>query len=712
MRSPDIYYQGAVDAFFNSAFLNSTLRTDFFPPVDPWFAGESVPYYYGGHLTVALLTKAAMVPSSISFNIAVAMFPALAACVSYGIGYNITKRKLYGFVTAFFVCIAGFASGAFELAAFYQRPEPVLGFVNWWNQGIGDWFHHFHIGEAAWMLEGSTPGSSMVFYPYDSFLRGDLHSYMISIPFQVMYIMLIFALFQRGRSGEEIARTDTVLQILILGLSLGFFMFLNSWEYPTYIIFTLLAFIILLIRSGIKGNLTLPASITRRLAFIPLKVTRTTAEGKLVIPTGIISVPIAIIALSFILFIPYYVMGWMSGFHGIGIVEASLRTHVVQLLEFSLLFLFAAFTLLFVSPKRVTFVSVLFIPVLFYLMFTQSEWGVFIAALCMITFMVPLLIFSDRKLFSGRVVIPAAVIILMITVLITIILDSLEKDFQILIIAIPLGLIPLYYIYRSGQRTEREFVFFLLAIGAALILFCDLLYIKDAYAGGSWARNNTVMKVYLQLWVLLAIPAAYTVFYVMHKLGKKRKVLWVIILAVLVAASMLHPIAATTTMVAGSDPFVDWQINRGTLDGIAYIDQVNEDEYEAIKWLNKEITGAPVILESPGGVYTYSSRVSTFTGMPTLLGWSTWEWQWRDNELALELLEHYNVKYVYIGLLEKEGLKLPNGTLATNADGTPVWAPCDSEGLSKFADHPESYALVYENDGVSIFKVKNGGEEG
>jgi len=71
-----------------------------------------------------------------------------------------------------------------------------------------------------------------------------------------------------------------------------------------------------------------------------------------------------------------------------------------------------------------------------------------------------------------------------------------------------------------------------------------------------------------------------------------------------------------------------------------------------------------------------------------------------------------NVKYVYIGLLEKEGLKLPNGTLATNADGTPVWAPCDSEGLSKFADHPESYALVYENDGVSIFKVKNGGEEG
>ena len=719
MGSPDIYYQGAVDAFFNSAFLNSTLRADYFPPVDPWFAGESLPYYYGGHLMVATLIKMTAVPPSIAFNIAVSLFPALAACAAYGIGYNITRRKLYGFITAFFICIIGFASGAFELAA-YLLDRPVLGFTNWWSQDLGDWFLRFNVGEAAWMMEGS-----MVNYPYDCFLRGDLHTYLMSTPFQVMYITFIFALFQQGRSRAEIPRADTLLQILLLGVSLGFFMFLNSWEYPTYIIFTVLAFIILQIRTGVRGALKLPASISHRLASLPLKATRNAEDGEVTVPTGTISVPIAIIALSFILFIPYYVMGWMSGFHGIGIVEASLRTKTVQLLEFGSLFLFAVFTLLMVSSRRISFISVLFIPVLFILMFRQSEWTVFIAALAMLTLLIPLVIFSRARLFRGRFTIPAAILVLLITVLVTIVLDRTDKGFQVLIIVIPLGLFPLFYIFRARRRTKRDFVFFLVAMGAALIFFCELFYIKDAYAGGLFARNNTVMKVYLQLWVFLAIPAAYAVYYVMRNLGRKRKVTWVIILLVLVAASMLHPIATTTTMIAGDEPFTAWGVNSGTLDGIAYIKDENRAEYEAIEWLNEEIKGQPVILEAPGGVYTYSSRVSTFTGLPTLLGWTTWEWQWRsqhsagefgkrekaiatiyntvDNELALELLEEWNVKYVYIGTLERHGLKKHNGEL--------VRAGYDSEGLAKFAAHPESYKPVFENEEVAIYEVTGIGEE-
>ncbi len=52
------------------AFLQSILRSSYFPPTDPWLAGASLPYYYGGQLVVAILTLISRVPSSISYNLA------------------------------------------------------------------------------------------------------------------------------------------------------------------------------------------------------------------------------------------------------------------------------------------------------------------------------------------------------------------------------------------------------------------------------------------------------------------------------------------------------------------------------------------------------------------------------------------------------------------------------------------------------------------
>ena len=72
MLKPDIYYGGA-DYFMDFAFTKSILNGGYFPPADPWFSGYSLPYYYGGHLIVAILTILTRVPPEISFNIAVAI---------------------------------------------------------------------------------------------------------------------------------------------------------------------------------------------------------------------------------------------------------------------------------------------------------------------------------------------------------------------------------------------------------------------------------------------------------------------------------------------------------------------------------------------------------------------------------------------------------------------------------------------------------------
>ena len=84
------------------------------------------------------------------------------------------------------------------------------------------------------------------------------------------------------------------------------------------------------------------------------------------------------------------------------------------------------------------------------------------------------------------------------------------------------------------------------------------------------------------------------------------------------------------------------------------------------------VKGQPVILESQGDSYTDYGRVSTNTGLPTVLGWTVHEWLWRgsydipspriteikdlyetsDIVKAKELIKKHNIEYIFIGNLE------------------------------------------------------------
>ncbi|MBU3978924.1 hypothetical protein KKE68_04465 [Patescibacteria group bacterium] len=107
---------------------------------------------------------------------------------------------------------------------------------------------------------------------------------------------------------------------------------------------------------------------------------------------------------------------------------------------------------------------------------------------------------------------------------------------------------------------------------------------------------------------------------------------------------------------------------------MTYLKTLYPSDYEAILWLNANISGQPVILEAQGDSYTDYGRVSSNTGLPTVLGWTVHEWLWRgdygvpapritevkdiyetkDLALTQKLLEKYKVKYVFIGALEYE----------------------------------------------------------
>ena len=71
------------------AFLNAILRSPTFPPIDPYFAGGTINYYYFGHYLVALLVKLTGIWSSVAFNLAIPTVFALTIANTFSLGANL-----------------------------------------------------------------------------------------------------------------------------------------------------------------------------------------------------------------------------------------------------------------------------------------------------------------------------------------------------------------------------------------------------------------------------------------------------------------------------------------------------------------------------------------------------------------------------------------------------------------------------------------------
>ncbi len=94
-------------------------------------------------------------------------------------------------------------------------------------------------------------------------------------------------------------------------------------------------------------------------------------------------------------------------------------------------------------------------------------------------------------------------------------------------------------------------------------------------------------------------------------------------------------------------------------------------DYDAISWLNAHISGMPTIIEASYGTYEWHGRVAVYTGLPAVVDESheneqrfPYEvqrrqqavetfWGTGDPNAALDILREYDVRYVYLGELER-----------------------------------------------------------
>lgn len=93
LLNPDIWQPWfGGEKFMEFAFVNGILRSPYFPPVDPHFAGGYINYYYFGLYLVSYLIKLTGIYAEVAFNLAIAMLFAMTVSHSFGIAYSAIRR--------------------------------------------------------------------------------------------------------------------------------------------------------------------------------------------------------------------------------------------------------------------------------------------------------------------------------------------------------------------------------------------------------------------------------------------------------------------------------------------------------------------------------------------------------------------------------------------------------------------------------------------
>lgn len=597
-------------------FLHSLIRAPALPAEDLWLAGHGMPYYYFGYLLQSLVAKVMPIEPAVAYNLAVASVLALAACGAFGVVASLSR---VGGATTRMAAIAG-GSAAFALVA--------MGNL----QALCEWLASHGIGDAAFW---SGIGVKQVSPPGVGFPPPDGAWW-----------------FRAARVIPNI-QPDGITEF-------PYFSFLLGDLHPHYMAIPLAMLVAALATHDVAMRAPL-SSDRMRLGVMAVVLGA-------VIPSNTWDVPVLWGLVVLALLAGALPRDRLSG----AAVAARLRD--VGLLVGLAVVLYAPYFVGYVSqPLRFGLVSertpfgslvVLFGPLIL-LAFGGGLIGVIAAQL-------------------GRSGLPEAraLVWLVVAGLVggMVGVGLREPTLGFLVATLALWLALGWHRARLGTSIAGVGTALLVVIGTGSILVPELVYLHDLFG----SRMNTVFKFYYDAWIFLALSAPLigmelfaTVRAAIHHgqgalptasaRALAAAAAGCLSLAVALAlGGVLYPVAATQTKSA---PFA----GRPTLDGMAHLRAGRPDDVGAIEWLRSAKVNAPVV-EAVGDDYTDAGRISTFAGVPTLVGWIGHEIQWRGQNPEIErrkqlargvytegdegawrdALEELGARYIVVGTMERE----------------------------------------------------------
>jgi YYY domain-containing protein len=636
------------------SYFTAVLKSETFPPYDPWHAGGYINYYYYGFVFAGVLPELLGIAPTIAYNLALAMIFSFTGLAAFSLSYNLVAASLpaaqrvaglsrralgAGLVAlALALLLGNLGQPGVVLNAWYRAGETALssdaplgvlartldGAVDMTLRGEpapiypGDWF--WTATRAISVPEGET--APITEFPFFTFLYGDLHAHMIALPLTLLALAWAASLVLSARPDRPPAGWLAASQRWFAGaLAIGVLRATNTWDWPTYLLAGMLA-------AGYY------AFARRRQLSLPA-----VAQGLLY--------ALLLAALATLLFWPY-IRNYGSGYESLKLWQGA-KTSVADYLVIHGLFLFLAGTYLVVEFRA-----------------WSRSW-----TQAMLERLEPLL-------WPGLLGLFAYVLVL---------LALLLRGVWVGPLALSLALLAFGLALRPSLPEARRVVLILIAGALALTLLVEVVVLD-----GDIGRMNTVFKFYMQVWLLLSVAAGAAMAWVWGAMqahwSRRLRRSWLAVLALLVAAAALYPLLATRAK---------WQIRMSdeaplTLDGMSFMQTTSygdtaydgsgreihlRGEYEALRWLQANVAGTPVMAEAHGGnpYRSITNRVAMYTGLPAIVGW---DWHQRQQRAsvpdmlvwnrvadvqrlfgsaqpgeALQVLRKYGVGYVYVGSLER-----------------------------------------------------------
>ncbi|MBN2086640.1 MAG: glycosyltransferase family 39 protein [Anaerolineales bacterium] len=638
------------------SYFTAVLKSTSFPPYDPWFSGGYMNYYYFGFVLMAIPTKLLGTVPTIAYNLSLAALFAAIGVTAYGIAWNLAeslRRKgaakvsplMAGLGAALMMVVLGNLGEVIliwdGLAAVSSLPYP-RGMLF----GLGDLPHVFAgglrllIGQATWPFGldnwywnasrsipvpvgpdgGSLEAGPITEFPFFSFLYADLHAHSMALPAMLLAIAGSAAMIINP---ERLRSWKTALPLVAaIALAVGSLWATNAWFFPASLGVAMLGLALagwrMIDQTGQRRN-------WRAWALV-----------------GILAA--ALVALSLLFFAPYH-QWYGAGYNAVKRWEGS-KTPLEAYFLIHGLFLFILISYIVgLTRERLKTTR--------------------LADLAKYSGLGSILLLAGSLLIAGLVILGVL-------------------GYPVLVFAVPMMLWAI--VSGLGETLPDEHRMTLGLFAAALAITCgvELIVLE-----GDLDRMNTVFKFYVQAWLFFALAAGVGFGWLAGRIWNAGRILrnvWFGALGVLVAAAFSY------TLFASYFKIIDRmsQSTPRTLDGITFMQYsthydgastdlaLNMDlseDYLAIRWMQENVKGSPVIVEAHLVEYRWGSRFTIFTGLPGVVGWNWHQRQQRgvaddqgvwervyaigdfytttDTPEAMAFLKKYNVKYVIVGQQER-----------------------------------------------------------
>ena len=599
------------------AFLNSSARTIIGQPLDPWFYGDTISYYYFGYWIFGTLSKISLIPTVATYNLSLVAIPAMTASSIFALTSIFLKfsRLKFDFLTiscsvfasltaVFMGNLQGFLEflriNSIGSSSFWQRvcidgmQNPVINTIDSWRPTeFWWWFRSSRIinyfGPAC---EGQGFDYTINEFPFFSYLLGDLHPHVMVTPFLLAFIYIAYDL-----SKKDLTKPLGIiywLEVALAGVILGCVSFISMWTAPICIAIIL----------GVYGLHWLSNTTVN-----PIKLAQ--SISLVFVIGGLVLLP--------------YLSSFQSDIDGLA--KTQYQTSITHgfviwgpLLILSIPKIVSTFWTTPISTAWKYHVSISFAVV-------SIPW--------MIRFLIPEAnINSDGPSMIGFA-------------------------FPVTIFCFISTLTLLTLTAREGL-SDRSLVLSLFSLSMFLILIPELFYVGDVYGN----RMNTVFKLYYPAWILLSICGSYSAYYWLAGYIRPQKFLkyiYTFIASIIILCAFYYPPAATMT-----------KLNESNISGFKNSSvKPTDSEVLALDYAKQNISLNQGILESVGE-WDSSGFISRNTGIPNLVNWPGHESQWRNSDPAIyqraadvetiystedlaqakSLLEKYDISFIYVGDLE------------------------------------------------------------